>query len=677
MPQPLFCDEIRKIATIITEGKIGSSGAFSSLGNEFQLTQPDTPQPWRNVFGNDEYTLELSQNGIGYSFLRDGTIITPSPWQEKVKPGRFIFIRDNDTKEQWSASWYPSLAPLESFQATHRLGSTEVISTAHEITTRVTFFVPPQGACEIWQVELENTGKEKRRLSVFAVTDWADADRAFFHDNGIIAPSISKPIAAYITLDHAVDSYDCDAEQFIGTYRTIANPQAVEDGKCARSESSQSPIGALQKSLTIGARSSSKFNVILGVAKFDTAPSDASAIRSIKKLSAPYRDSSDVTRFLKEVTQQWEEKIGKIRMRSPDPDLNSAINYWLSYQSLQDNYPTYLVAERAERLRAELSRGECKPKEIEALFEHQYRDGSFSASLSHQQPDEEQQAVFAAVALLCEYVQETGNLAILNNSVAYADSGSASLHHHFVRGLRQIIEHERSEQKALRFRSIALLRMCLPLLGLMGEHELAKRYGRLIDTPITGSKNDSAETLAWHLLASNKKQDQARLLEQMVQKNPVAAMKSVRGAATILSSLFQGDHAETAITLTSRLLSTSSNQIITARRAEPYFISEQNTDNYLKLDGIAAGQICRCIIESCCGVQATYGGLKIDPHIPRSWRQLDIVRVFRGATYHIRILNPLRRTSGVERMTVNGLRTTGNVIRPFNTGNHFVEIILG
>lgn len=77
------------------------------------------------------------------------------------------------------------------------------------------------------------------------------------------------------------------------------------------------------------------------------------------------------------------------------------------------------------------------------------------------------------------------------------------------------------------------------------------------------------------------------------------------------------------------------------------------------------------------GIQPVLGGLKIDPCLPKDWRQVEVTRQFRGADYHIRILNPFRVSKGIDRIIVNGVRLTGNVIRPFAGGSHFVEVTLG
>ncbi len=90
-----------------------------------------------------------------------------------------------------------------------------------------------------------------------------------------------------------------------------------------------------------------------------------------------------------------------------------------------------------------------------------------------------------------------------------------------------------------------------------------------------------------------------------------------------------------------------------------------------------AGLAQATFLEKIIGAQPTLNGLKLDPCLPKSWRSCEASRRFRGADYHIRIQNPFHVSKGVDRIIVDGIRLTGNLIRPFNGGSHFVEVILG
>jgi cellobiose phosphorylase len=62
------------------------------------------------------------------------------------------------------------------------------------------------------------------------------------------------------------------------------------------------------------------------------------------------------------------------------------------------------------------------------------------------------------------------------------------------------------------------------------------------------------------------------------------------------------------------------------------------------------------------GVQPGYDGLRINPAIPASWEGCEVTRVYRGATYHIKLRNPRHLCSGVKRLKVDGRIVEGQVV---------------
>ncbi|MDO5400564.1 MAG: N,N'-diacetylchitobiose phosphorylase [Eubacteriales bacterium] len=54
------------------------------------------------------------------------------------------------------------------------------------------------------------------------------------------------------------------------------------------------------------------------------------------------------------------------------------------------------------------------------------------------------------------------------------------------------------------------------------------------------------------------------------------------------------------------------------------------------------------------GVQPDFDGLKVDPCIPADWKQFDVTRKWRGATYRIHVENPNGVEKGVASITVDG-----------------------
>lgn len=88
------------------------------------------------------------------------------------------------------------------------------------------------------------------------------------------------------------------------------------------------------------------------------------------------------------------------------------------------------------------------------------------------------------------------------------------------------------------------------------------------------------------------------------------------------------------------------------------------------------GWLFKGVVEFMLGVQADFDGLAIRPVLPDEWTDVSIHRVFRNATYEIRILN--RNPKGNAVITVDGKAIGGDILPDFNDGkihNVKVEIV--
>ena len=77
------------------------------------------------------------------------------------------------------------------------------------------------------------------------------------------------------------------------------------------------------------------------------------------------------------------------------------------------------------------------------------------------------------------------------------------------------------------------------------------------------------------------------------------------------------------------------------------------------------------------GIKPSYSGLEVNPSIPHAWDGFSVSRLFRGATYNIKVSNPNHVCSGVKSMIVDGKPVEGNIVPAFANGTHEVEVVLG
>ena len=152
-------------------------GGFSADGREYVIERQDTPSPWINYLYNGRYFTSISNNAGGMSYFK-------SPLHGRVtryrindvphdRPGKYIYVRDNDTGEYWSLSWQPTNRDPKAYKVAHGFGYTRMESEIEGIASVVNYFVPLHDDQEVWKARLTNTSGRKRSLSVFGYAELA------------------------------------------------------------------------------------------------------------------------------------------------------------------------------------------------------------------------------------------------------------------------------------------------------------------------------------------------------------------------------------------------------------------------------------------------------------------------------------------------------------------------
>ena len=151
-------------------------GHFDLENKEYVITRQDTPTPWTNYLGSPEYGAMVSNNGAGYSFVKSGANGRISRFRFNsmmALPGRYIYIRDNDTKDYWSATWQPVGKSQEEYKSVCRHGTayTVISSDYSDINTETSYYVPLGKTYEVWRCKVTNKGSKTRNLSAFVLVE--------------------------------------------------------------------------------------------------------------------------------------------------------------------------------------------------------------------------------------------------------------------------------------------------------------------------------------------------------------------------------------------------------------------------------------------------------------------------------------------------------------------------
>lgn len=443
-------------------------GYFDEKNKEYVIKRPDTPRPWINYLGLDEYCAMISNTCGGYSFHKD-------PRDRRIlryrynnlpqdRPGRYIYLRDNSTKEYWSTAWQPAKKDLEvyKYECRHGLGYTKISSSYQGIETKATYFVPLKENLEVWILHLKNTTDSQRNLSLFtyiefclwqAVMDMQDfqyslnISRAECVQDAIYHLTYYYPRAgfktfAYFAANKKLSGFDTDREAFIGNYRDESNPLVVEKGESFNSlNRGGNPIGSHHIKLKLGPNQEERLVFILGI--------EESKARSRQKIKE-YANAEYALKKLGELKEKWASNLANLEVQTPDKEFNTMAGTWNQYQCRI----TFNWARSASFYESGIGRGigfrdsnqDCLgvlhaiPSSVKQriidLAKNQFKAGNsfhqyFPLTKAGDKTGYSDDHLWLIVSTT-NYIKETGDLDFLRVKVPFADEGSGSIYKHLI-----------------------------------------------------------------------------------------------------------------------------------------------------------------------------------------------------------------------------------------------------
>jgi cellobiose phosphorylase len=438
-------------------------GHFNSDGTEFVVTDPNTPRAFDNFLWNDAIFSNVQQTGVGYADYQVGDkeaiqlmtgvgrICDFDVFGRDHLMSRLIYIRDNETGEYWNVNWEPVGRKPESYTCTHGLGYSTIASTTDSIANSFRIFVPTgSDPVELWTLDTKNNSSRKRKLSVFVYTqfqfkfkwgfdsygDMIFRSSVFSKDlNSIVAKKNPhrRPhdfLTGFLTADVPVAGFDGTRNAFVGLYNTLQNPQAVINGKCTNTPGScDATIGALQFDLELNPGESKQINLILGATNSEAGV-------------AAFRDKyfGQFESHLQALKKNKAAMIARNQVQTPDEHFNRTANAWVKQATLYGatwcrwgwngyrdivQHGFGVTTFEPQRTRSIL---------LEAL-RYQYKSG---LALRGWNPVDEKAYSDSALWLvftLIAYLKETGDLALLDETVPFYDGGSATVREHIDQAL--------------------------------------------------------------------------------------------------------------------------------------------------------------------------------------------------------------------------------------------------
>ena len=462
-------------------------GFYDETAREYVITRPDTPTPWMNYLGEGRYGGIISNTGGGYSFDRDPRNRRVSRYRYNAvpadQPGRYVYLRDEETGEFWGATWQPVRAGLDRYECRHGAGYTRIVTERAGIEARTLYFVPPtpeDDPCpvELWVLHLRNVSDRPRTVRTFSYVEFSFLDAITDQENldwaghivtsgrdadldAIVVGTRFRPTRTFFASDRPILGYDSDREAFLGVARDLARPAVVESGRPTDTGSPRgNSVGALAHEVTLGPGESVRLTYIMGVTD---EPSTVGGVL------ARYRSPDAVDAAYADLRADWDAYLSAFTVRTPDADTDAMVNFWNQVQCRTTLYWSRFVSAYETGLGRGMGTRDTGQDTLGALhavpgharrilsrvWQLQFADGHTwhqfypltgegGPGLAGERPEWPQwfsDDHLWLVMSVCAYLRETGDYSYLDEVVSYWDGGEGTIWDHMERAIRFTLEH--------------------------------------------------------------------------------------------------------------------------------------------------------------------------------------------------------------------------------------------
>ena len=463
-------------------------GYFDDKNKEYVITNPATPAPWANYLGDPNYGAIISNNAGGYSFEKSGANgrFLRYVFNSFDEPGRYIYIRDNKTKDYFSTTWGPVHKDLKKYknECRHGLGYSTFNTKYNNIETTTTYYVPLHKEYEVWYLTITNKSKTNKDLTVTGYCEFTNnsnyeqdqvnlqyslfISKTFFKGNRIIQTcdgNLEKGRPEGVShrffglVNSKVNSYCGDKEKFLGRYNHYDKPLGVTSGKLSNEVNyCMNSCGALATKITLKAGQSKCLAFIVGMKKDATA----------KKILDSYKDIKKADKEIDKLKKYWNSKLSAFVVNTPSKEFNSMINTWHSYNC----FMTFIWSRAASFIYCGLRNGygyrdtvqdiqgiihldpKAAKEKLSFMLSAQVDNGAglplvkFNHNAGHEDTPDDDSYVRATghpayraddamwlFPTIYKYIAETGDLKYLDEEILYANKGKATVYEHMKKAL--------------------------------------------------------------------------------------------------------------------------------------------------------------------------------------------------------------------------------------------------
>lgn len=464
-------------------------GHFDDEKREYVITTPQTPLPWINYLGNQDFFTILSNTAGGYSFYQDARLRRITRYRYNNSPldseGYHIYIRDGKTV--WNPGWQPVKTDLDFYHCRHGLGYTVIESRKNGLAAEQELFVPLGENCLLMRLRLTNQSGEEKETDVFPYLEFclwdANDDATNFQRNYSIGEVEVVDNAVYhkteyrerrnhyavFWSDQKPDAFDTSRDEFIGVYGSPARPKVVFEGNCTNSIAhGWAPVAAMQFHMELKPGESRE--LLFGLGYIENPQDEKFTFSGVinkaraEEMMARFASSEQYDAAREALAVFWDRLLHKYQVSNVEEKLARMVNIWNQYQCMV----TFNMSRSASYYESGMGRGmgfrdSCQDllgfvhmipgrarQRILDIAATQFPDGS----AYHQYQPLTKKGNLAVgsgfnddplwlIAGVDAYLRETGDWTILDESVAFDNDESLAqpLLEHLRRSFNYTAEH--------------------------------------------------------------------------------------------------------------------------------------------------------------------------------------------------------------------------------------------
>ncbi len=325
-------------------------------GERFELTSPSDLPRASGFLWNRQMMIQANCRGYTvaqymqpepakYTYapnLEAKTFMQPEQPYYSHHPGRFFYIKDEDSGEIFSAPYEPVRASYDKFVFSVGKSDIQWVVESLGIRVELELSLPEQDVVELWKLKVSNISGKKRNISIYpyipiGYMSWMNQSAQYCKEVGGVIANCVTPYQkvddyfknkdfkdkTYFLHDRTPDAFETAREVFEGE-GGLHNPSAIQQDVLSNGDALyETPIAALQYRLTLDASQSEDYRFLLGPAV------DIDEIKTIKERYFPDADFANTAQGYSDYVAQGK---GVIQIETPDKQLDNFVNHWLPRQ---------------------------------------------------------------------------------------------------------------------------------------------------------------------------------------------------------------------------------------------------------------------------------------------------------------------------------------------------------